>query len=205
MQAEALLIFNDILEQWSTDALSVWDSANQTFTLIPGQAMHTIGPTGDFNTTRPIDIHTPMYTTINGVTFPCVSMTQEEYNLIAVKGQQQQYPERYLFVSEFPLAQITFWPVPSAANQITISAGRILTAAANTAVQLSFPPGYAKAFKYNLHCELAPLFGKEPKPSVAKLAVSSLAAIKKANKDPKVAQIDVALLNWNYVPWQRGY
>jgi len=204
-QAEALLIFNDLLEQFSTENLAVWDSPNQNFTLIPGQAMHTIGPSGDFNTTRPVDIFSPMYTTVNGVTFPCTAMTQQEYNLIAIKGQTQSYPNRFLYVNEYPLAQITFWPVPSAANTITLSFGRLLVAAASTATVLSFPPGYAKAFKYRLHCDLTPLFGKEPKASVVKEKDKAISLIMKANVTPRVSQMDPALMQNNAVPWQRGW
>lgn len=216
--ATGLRVFNDLMEELSLDSLSVWDSANSQFLLTPGQATYTIGPSGNFNASaRPIDIHQPMYTVLNGgtglavsdVSFPCVYMTQEEYNLIAVKGQQQQYPERYLFVKEFsqasPLALITFWPIPSAANYITISMDRVLPNQVSTATNLTFPPGYVKMFTYILAVELAPRFGKEAKESVQKKAISALAAIKKANNRPRVAQFDQALLNYDYTPWQRGF
>ena len=216
--ADCLAVFNDIIEEWSLDSLTLWDSANQSFSLVPGKAIYTCGPGGDFAfTARPINIHQPMYTVLNGATglgvgdvsFPCVAMTQEEYNLIAVKGQQQQYPDRYLFLQEFsaatPLSQITFWPIPSAANLIYISSDRVLTQAANAATNMSFPPGYAKAFLYTLAVELAPQFSKEAKESVQKKAISSLAAIKKANQRSRVAQFDVALRNLDYINWQSYY
>lgn len=199
---DCLAVFNDMQEQWSLDGLMMWDSVNQQFLLVPGKATYTIGVGGDWNTDRPVNIHQPMYTVLNGgtglavsdVSYPCVAMTQDEYNWISFKGQQQQYPERYMFLREFEPAtqysQVTFWPIPSAPNYISVNMDRILTNQASAATVMSFPPGYMKAFVYNLAVELAPQFGKEAKDTVKKIAMTSLASVKKANVRARVAQFE---------------
>ena len=81
-----------------------------------------------------------------------------------------------------PLSSI--FPVPSAITPLTFSIDRILTAVSSAGTTLNFPPGYAKAFKYALAVELAPLFGKNIAnyPGVIKIAQDSFADIKRANQ-----------------------
>lgn len=189
--------FNDVQELFSTNNLAVFGQANQTFNTVAGQAVYTIGPTGNFNTVRPVRINDPGYSVVNGTTFPCVSMTQEEYNLIAVKTQQQEYPTNYLYVNEFPLGLLTFWPVPSAITPVTLSIDRVLTAVASAGTTISFPPGYAMVFTYKLGIMLAPVFGKKIAnyPDIVKIANDSFADICRVNTKLPLMQYDAALLN----------
>lgn len=205
--SDSLRAFNDVLEEWSTQSLAVYGQANQTFTTVNGQATYTIGSGGNWNTTRPVRINEPAYSTINGVTFPYVSITQQQYNLIGYKSQPgggTDIGQSYLYVNEDPLGLITLWPVPNAAFSITFSIDRVLSQVTNAATSISFPPGYAKAFKYTLAVELAPLFGTRISewPDVVALQKQTLASIKRANKKPQVMQYDIALRDRRYFNWQ---
>lgn len=205
-------VFNDLLEDWSLQNMAVYGQANQTFNTVAGQATYTIGPTGNWVTAndRPIQINDPAYSTINGVTFPCVSMTQSQYNLIAVKGQQQQFPDRYLYVNEFPLGLITLWPVPNAVIPITFSIDRILAQLTDPNLTISFPEGYAKAFKYCLGVELAPLYGKRitDYPTVLEERNRVMGNIKRSNKQLRTMTFDPGYLGSNrytVADFYRGY
>jgi hypothetical protein len=124
--SDGLRAFNDLLENWSTQKLAVYGIADQTFTFVAGTGTYTIGTGGTFNTTRPERINSPGYTTVaTGVTLPCTSMTQQEYDLLPYKTQQNDYPWRFLYVNSYPLGILTFWPVPSEANTITLAIDRI--------------------------------------------------------------------------------
>lgn len=205
---DGLRILNDLIEDWSLQNLAVWGQANQTFNTIAGQAVYTIGPAGNWNTTRPVWIGSPAYTTLNGVTFPCSPMNQEQYDLIAVKAQPQPYADFYLFVNDFPLGLVTLWPVPDQVLPITFSIERVLTQVATPATVVSFPPGYVNAFKYNLACMLAPRFGKKMAnyPDVEMRAARYLGNIKRANRKPVVSQYDSGVLADHYYgDWQRGW
>lgn len=46
-----------------------------------------------------------------------------------------------------------------------------------------FPPGYIRAFRFNLACELAPEFGVEPPPQVKRVAIASKSNLRRIN-DP---------------------
>lgn len=207
--SDCLRVLNDLIESWSTQDLAVYGNANQTFNTIANQASYTIGTGGDWNADRPVRINDPAYATINGVTFPFTSMTQGEYNAIAVKGQTQQFPNRYLYVNSFPLGIVTLWPVPNAVTAVTFSIDRILTQISAAGDTISFPPGYAKAFKYALGVELAPLYGKKitQYPDVLDIANKTFADIKRANKKPLVMTYDPAIVNngYTYADWVRGW
>lgn len=206
--ADGLSILNDMIDDWSTQSLAVWGQENQTFATINGQDTYTVGVGGDWNTDRPVSIDAPAYSTIDQVTFPCIPIAQDQYNLIAFKAQQMQWPQYYLFINEYPLAKIKLWPVPNAVTPITFSINRVLTQAATLVTALSFPPGYAQAFKYNLAIRLAPLFGRSISdyPDVERLATTSLAHIKRANRKSRVMRSGLEYSDGNGFWWNwRGY
>lgn len=197
--AEVLRVFNDLIEDWSTQDMAVFGQVNQTFNTVAGQGgpalPYTIGPGGTWVTTQSIvRINDPAYSVINGVTFPCASMTQGEYNLIAYKDQPQQFPYRFLFVNDFPLAKVFLYPVPNAVVPMTFSIDRVLTQATSVGQTVSFPAGYAKAFKYAMAVELAPAFGKKitQYPDVVSIAQTTFANIKRPNKKARVMTFDPA-------------
>lgn len=202
--ADVLRTFNDLVENWSTQKLAVYGQANQTFNTVANQKVYTIGTGGDFSTDRPVRIGNYAYSSLpvgasQPVTFPCTQITQDEYNLIAVKDQTQEYPSNFLYVNSYPLGAITFWPVPSQVTPVTFSIDRILAQATSLGATISFPPGYVEAFKYNLAIRLAPLLGQPVTDDVKSMAVSSLADIKRANKRTPVLRYDAAISQ----PWDQ--
>lgn len=205
--SDCLRVFNDVLEEGSLYNLFPYGQANQSFNTVASQATYTIGSGGDWNTVRPVVIFDPAYATVSSVTFPYVSITQAEYNLIGYKTQPgggTDLPQYYLYVNSFPLGSVTLWPVPNAVFPITFSIGRIMTAVSNQATTLTYPPGYAKAFKYKMGVELAPLFGKKVMrdyPDVWAIHLETWGAVKRANDVPQVLQYDNALLGGSGVGW----
>lgn len=198
--SDCLRVFNDVLEEGSTQSMFVYGQANQTFNTVATQATYTIGATGNWVTVRPERINEPAYATVSGVSYPYSSINQAQYNLISYKTQPgggTDLEQFYLYVNEFPLGLITLWPVPNAIIPITFSIDRVLTNVASAATTLTYPIGYAKAFKYKLGVELAPLFGKKIAnyPDVLAIQKETWANIKRANKTPAVLSYDSALLN----------
>lgn len=202
-------VFNDCIELFSTQNMAVYGQANQTFNTVAAQSVYTIGSGGNWNTTRPERINSPAYSVWNSVSMPCTSMTQEEYNLIAIKTQTQEFPDRYLYVNEYPLGLVTLWPVPSAVTPVTFSIDRVISSVATAATTVNFPPGYAMAFKYKLAIMLAPEFGKKIAnyPDIVQIANDSFADIKRANKKLKILMIDPAYGDSNYTvaDYYRGW
>jgi hypothetical protein len=199
-------VFNDVLEQWSLDNLSLYNTANQTFSTVATQATYTIGPGGNWNSDRPVYIADPAYVTYQGVSFQVKPITQEDYNRIGLKTQPNIISQWFLYVNEDPLGLITLWPVPSQAVDITFSINRILTAVSTAGATIAFPPGYAKAFVYTLAVELAPRFGKKMRdyPDILSIQRQALGDIKRSNDGPIMLQYDAATLGPRYYDY-RGY
>lgn len=201
-----LRVFNDLVEDWSTQSMAVFGLASQTFNTAVAQAVYTIGTGGNWNTARPERINDPAYATINSVTFPYASMTQGQYDLIAYKAQTgggTDLVQRYLYVNEFPLGLVTLWPVPNAIFPITFSIDRVLTQVSSAAASVSFPQGYAKAFLYCLGCELAPRFGKKMAdyPEVMAIRDATFGNIKRANTRKRVMSYDPAYTDRTSAAW----
>src|SRR5882672_1350264 len=111
--AEGLQGYNDMVEIFSTENMAVYGSALESFNTIAGQALYTIGPAGNWNTTRPVNISGDPYCTFNGVDFTIEQIGQDQYDAIALKTQQQPIVEKLLYINDYPLGRITLWPVPS--------------------------------------------------------------------------------------------
>lgn len=195
---DGLRALNDVLETWSLQSLAVWGSLVETFATVAGQAAYTIGPTGNWNTERPVSVES-LYTTVDGLDFTALPWTLGEYQGVGLKTQRQPIVERFVFVNDAPLAQVILYPTPSRAVPVVIDAPRILTQVAAIATMLTFPPGYARALQYAVAVELRPRYGSPI--DVDAQARSTLALIKRANRVPRVSSFDSTLLGNRNGSW----
>jgi hypothetical protein len=62
------------------------------------------------------------------------------------------------------------------------------------ATDLAFPPGYLRAFRYNLACELAPEFGVEPTGQVMRIAMTSKRNLKRVNNPGDIMAMPYPLI-----------
>jgi len=190
--ADALATLSDILENWGTEPMSLWGTANFVGSTVGGQGTYTIGPGGNFNTTRPSQINAA-FVNFNGVDFTLDVVGQLDYNKISLKTYQQPIANQLLYVNDFPLGLITLWPVPTAAMPITLTFDRLLTQIPNLATVINYPPGAAKALRYALAIELATEFGAPLDQSMVAIAADAKADYKRSNKQPVRASFDAAL------------
>lgn len=202
---DCLLVLNDLLENWSTERLSVWDTTNEVFNLVGGTGSYTMGSGGTFNTARPPLGIIGGFVTVNGADFPLTPITKAQYDLLAVKSQQG-LPERVLYIGAYPLASVVFWPVPSEAMAVSLQTTRTLTQAVLT-TSLSGPPGWVKALRSNLGVELCAEFAMPASAELLQIAADSKADYKRANQMSMlpVAGVDAALLGAGPADWRTGY
>lgn len=201
---DGLAVLNDVIEQWKTGTLSIWQTANQSFTLVPGQSTYTIGSGGNFNTTRPVRI-LGAYCTVQGVDFPIEIIDQLQYNLLSLKTQQEQIGLFLVYQNDMPLGRVILWPVPAANTTLTLSMSTSLAAVATTATSIEYPPGGAKALRYTLGVELAGEFGSPVLQTVMDTYRECVADFKRSMKRRVVSQFDLALASQERAIWQRGY
>jgi hypothetical protein len=200
---DGISTLNDLLENWSTQNLAMYGSAVETFATVATQALYTIGPAGNWNTTRPVRI-SDAYCNFNGVDFPVTVIGQSEYDDIGLKTQQQPIVEKLLYVNDNPFGRITLWPVPSGIVNVTINTDRVLTAVTDQSTAMVFPPGYMLPMRYHLGMLLAPDYGRTITPEIIAVATSSFASLKRANKVRRVMTFDGALVDSGPAIWQTG-
>jgi hypothetical protein len=188
-QSDALSVLNDIIESWGTDGLLIYEIKKETFPLVVGQQQYTIGVGGNFNTTRPKQIHdASIYD--GSAEYQLKIMNIDEWAEISVKDMRSALPQ-YLFAEGgYPLDRLNLFPVPGSASSIILYSSKPLTGFATVDDTVSFPPGYARALRYNLAMELAPEYGKEPSALVASVAMDSKSDLKRVNTEPSYMESD---------------
>jgi len=189
--ADALEVWNDLLDALALENLMLYGNENETFNLVANQQSYTIGPSGNFNTKRPVEIN-QAYVRYNGLDFPLRQLTVDQWNEISLKSYASPIPIAFYYVSSAPLGNVYLWPSPSQAIPLTIAADMQFAALTLDSV-INYPPGYKKFFRYALAVELAQEYGAELNPVVITTAASLKASIKAANADPRFSKLDPAL------------
>lgn len=193
---DALSALNQMLDSWSVERLSVYSTQDQVFTWPSDQITRTLGPTGDFVGNRPVTLDDSTYFVdpSNGVSFGVKMINQQQYNGIAVKTVTSTYPQVMWVNMEHPDISMTIYPKPTRALEWHFVSVQELSQPATLATELTFPPGYLRAFKYNLAAEIAAEFGVEPSPQVKRIAMSSKRNIKRVNAPDDVMSIPYAIV-----------
>lgn len=193
---DGLNSLNDLLDSWSNENLFIPNSVREVFALTVSKQIYTMGPSGDFSTTRPIEIQNVLVQLAGSnpaVEVPLQIVTQDEYAAITVKGLSSQYPVAVYSEGTYPLETLNLWPSPNTGVNLVIYSAKPLANISNLSTTLSLPPGYQRALKYNLAIELAPEYGRQPSEVVVAEAANSRAAIKRKNSKPKFLQVDDAV------------
>ena len=201
--ADALVILNDMVDQWNAEELMIFTVQRQVFTLIPGQQAYTMGTGGDFNVPRPSRIDRAGIINLNNpaqpLEIPIEYMTDAQWAAIPVKNITNSLPQYVWDTQDFPLRTLNYWVIPNVACQTALYTWTSLTSFTDLTTDLTFPPGYAKAIRYSLAIDLCPEFkdGAPPPPAVISNAIQAKAIVKSANIGPIDLQCDVALIRPN--------
>ena len=193
---DALRTMNQMIDSWSTERLSVYATQDQVLSWPPGVYERTLGPTGDFIGDRPILVDDSTYfkDPASGISYGLKLINQQQYNGIAVKTVTSTYPQVMWVNMEYPNITMTVYPVPTKLLEFHLVSVKPLTEAAQLATILAFPPGYMRAFKYNLACELAPEFGVEPSPTVSRIALTSKRNLKRINNPDDIMAMPYSIV-----------
>ena len=180
---DSIMAINQMIQSWDTERLSVFSTQDQVFTWPANVLSRTLGPTGDFVGNRPIEIDDATYfkDPSSGLSFGVKLINQQQYDGIAFKTVTSTYPQVLWVNNTFPDIEMYVYPVPIKALEWHIISVETLNEVSSVSTNMYFPPGYLRAFRYNLACELAPEFGMEPSPQVQRIAMSSKRNIKRVN------------------------
>jgi hypothetical protein len=185
---DALSAMNQMIDSWNTERLSVFSTQDQVFTWPASTLSRTLGPTGNFVGNRPVLLEDSTYfrDAATNVSYGIKIINQQQYNGIAVKTVTSTYPQVLWVNMTYPDIEMYVYPVPLRPLEWHFVSIQELTQPAVLATTLSFPPGYLRAFKYNLACEIAAEFGVEPSPQVQRIAMTSKRNLKRINNPDDV-------------------
>lgn len=201
---DAFTAFNQMLDSWSVERLSVFSTQDQVFTWPANTISRTLGPTGDFVGQRPIllDDSTYFKDPASGLSYDLQFINQDQYNGIALKTVGSTFPQLMWTNMTFPNIEMYLYPRPTKALEFHLVSVLPLTQASSLNTILQFPPGYLRAFRYCLACELAPEFGVEPPPTVQRIAMASKRDLKRINNPDDLLALPYSLIarrrqRWN--------
>lgn len=179
--ADALLAMNQMIDSWSTERLSVYSMQDQTFTWPANTISRTVGPTGNFVGTRPVLVDDSTFFKANNLRYNLALLNVDQYNGIALPTVTSTLPQALYVNMTMPDATMYIYPVPTQAIELHLMSVQELTQPATLATELVVPPGYLKAFRFNLAVEVATEFGIEPPQQVKRQAEISKRNIKRIN------------------------
>lgn len=193
--ADALTALNQMLDSWSIERLSVFCTQDQSFTWPVNTTTRTLGPTGNFVGTRPVLVDDSTYFIQNGLSYPLALVNEDQYNAIALKTNTSTFPQVLWVNMDMPDITMKVYPVPTSTIEIHIISVQELDQPAVLATSLVIPPGYLRAFRFNLAVEIAAEFGVEPPRVVAAIARKSKANIKRINNPMDLLAMPAALVS----------
>lgn len=198
----ALSALNDMLESWSLSPQTILVPRMQVLPLVVGQAVYTMGPTGDLVTTTPADVMDACFCRLDDVDMPVRLITLAQYNLIPVK-QTGGWPAWMYVAQGISDWTLTLYPEPSQAGMELFIADRAAHATfPDLDTDVPMARGYKRALQYCLACEVADLFDRPVPPNVLRIATSAKRALKRQNLI--VPQLNVpSALNSRW-PWGYG-
>ena len=193
---DALTAMNQMIDSWSIERLAVFSTQDQMFMWPPGAISRTLGPTGNFVGNRPVllDDSTYFRDPANNISFGIKILNQQQYNGIAVKTVTSTYPQVIWVNMTYPDIEMYVYPVPTKVLEWHFVSVSELTQPATLATVLTFPPGYLRAFRYCLACEIAAEFGVEPSPQVSRIAMTSKRNLKRINNPEDIMSLPYSIV-----------
>jgi hypothetical protein len=194
--ADALNAMNQMLDSWNSERLAVYNTQDQTFNWPTDEITRTLGPTGDFVGNRPVLLEDSTYfrDPSTNVSFGVKFINQQQYNGIAVKTVTSTYPQVIWVNMTMPNITMTIYPKPTRTLEWHFISVQELTQPATLATDIVLPPGYLRAFRYNLACEIAPEFGVEPSRQVQRIAMVAKRNIKRINNPDDIMSLPYSLV-----------
>lgn len=193
---DALVALQQMIDSWNTERLMIYNTLDQVFSWLPGVITQRLGPTGTLVGVRPIAIDDSTYfrDPANNISYGIKIINQQQYDGIAVKTVTSTYPQVMWINMEYPNITMTIYPKPTKILEWHFISVQEIDQPATLATELYLPPGYLRAFRYNLACEIAPEFGVEPSPTISRLAMTSKRDLKRQNNPDDIMAMPYSIV-----------
>lgn len=193
---DCLVALNQMIDSWNTEHLSIYSTQDQVLTWPANSIVQTLGPSGSLVAERPVllDDSTYFRDPQTNVSFGIKFINQSQYDGIAVKTVTSTYPSVMFINMSFPDLTLYVYPKPTRELEFHFISAELIQNPATLDTVIALPPGYLRAFRYNLACELAPEFGVEPSNQVIRVAMYSKRDIKRINTSNDVMSLPYAVV-----------
>jgi hypothetical protein len=187
---DALRTLNDMVDAWHLERLMIY-SIEPTDYVLTGLGSYTLGPPdGTLGLVRPQRIEGA---SVNSSGSTC-NMTP------VLTLQQYRTHEAGVYVdSAYPKSNVYLHPVPASGSLLTLYAWVPFSQFSTVDSVVDFPPGYARALRWNLALELAPMARIAAKipdvlyQNVQQMAIESKAWVKSFNSGSATPELHTGL------------
>lgn len=200
--SDGLVSLNDLLSAWGNERLMVYQTVQETITLVGGQSAYDIGVGAtSLNTSMPIRIERA-FIRLNGIDYPLEILTRDQYQSIASKSDSSDIPSGLYYDTGYPESVIRLSHAPTGGT-LYIDSWTPLTAFSTLGTTVSLPNGYERALRLNLAVELMPEYGVQNE-ILFSMARDAKAGIKRANYVTPVMLFDSAIPQFSQYDIQQG-
>lgn len=199
-QRDAVLILNQIVDEWSARRVFAYANNFQTYTLTPNHQPHLIGPSlesPDFAAPiRPVEIDKDGAALILTTATPTVDVPihvrdADWWNNQRVKGIATTVPTDLYYQPDFPNGALYLWPVPTFGYGIRLRLWSVIQQFAGPEDAFVAPPAYSKALTLTLAEEMCDAWAQPIPPGLPRRAMQArLAVIANNIKSPQIASAD---------------
>ena len=186
--SDGLVSLNELIESWSVEGLMIPTVSQESFSLVASQASYTIGSSGNFNTTRPINIENASVL-INGTSYQ-LDILNSDQRAELVNQSLMGLPTKVYYDKSVPTGTLYFYPIPDQAYSLRLSSSKPIGSLASLDTGVVFQPGYARALRYSLAIDIAPEYGRELSQVVMSEAFRLKADLKRKNIEPTYMKSD---------------
>lgn len=169
---EALETFNDMLASFSAEGALVFEETLEVFDLTNNKEAYTIGTGLDFDTTAPLYI-TAAYVRQGDTDYPVSQFDEQEYSRISQKNISGSVPRIFYYDSNFPIATIYFYPVPSGSDTFHMYSRKYLNSFATLDTSFDMPAQYKSMLVHNLAVWISPEYEREASRTIQSIAAKS--------------------------------
>jgi len=181
---DALSAMNQMIEAWALEGILLYDLDIQVFTWPANTDQVTVGPTGTLVGYRPLEVSKASFfrDTTKSIRYTPRIVGEKEFYSVAYPNVSSTFPEMMYVNYSYPNAEISIFPKLTLSKEFNLFSRRELTQPANLTTVLSFPQGYAQAFRFNLATVLAPEFGVPVSNDILRIAVDTKEKIRRLNQ-----------------------
>ena len=208
---DALLILQQMIDSWVTERMMTFTININEFPLVPSQQVYTLGSGGNFNIARPTRIERMSIVNLANpaqpLELPIEMLSDEQWQTeVPVKLVTSTLPLYVYDDGAFPLRNLSFYPIPQVVVNTRIYSWAPAISFTDLTTDVTFPPGYLKAIRYNLAVDLMAEFPGNPAlfGQVAQIAAETKGKIKILNAPDVQSAVDQSLVDpeGGYYDWR---